>query len=121
VDAHLVRTAELQGIPVDALAQLRGMLVGGLVAPKSSVEKQAWAAKQTGIALGNFLACAAMLDVDACPMEGFMPPQYDEILGLRQKGYTSISLCAVGYRDLGDRFASLPKVRFPQDRLIIHI
>src|ERR1700742_4763182 len=31
VDAHLQHTADVRGIPVDALAQYRGMLVGGIV------------------------------------------------------------------------------------------
>jgi len=121
VDAHIARTAAVQGVPIDALGQLRGMLVGGLVAPRSVEQRKTWAAKQSGIALGNFLACAAMLGVDACPMEGFMPPQYDEILGLAAKGYTSVSLCAVGYRSASDRYAALPKVRFLQERLIVHV
>ena len=57
-------------------------------------------------------------DVDACPMEGFLPSQYDEILGLGAKGYTSVSLCAVGYRVPSDPAAARPKVRFPMKRLI---
>jgi nitroreductase len=89
--------------------------------PKNPVERHAWAVKQTGIALGNFLASAAMLGVDACPMEGFSPPRFDEILGLGKKGFTSDSLCAVGYRAPSDPYASTPKVRFPKDRVIFQV
>jgi len=121
VDAHIARTAEVQGVHLDALAGFRASLVGGLVAGKSAADRRAWAAKQTGIALGNFLASAAMLGVDACPMEGFIPPQYDEILGLEKRGLTSASLCTVGYRSPSDSAATRPKVRFPKDRLIIHV
>jgi nitroreductase len=121
VDAHMGRTAEVQGVTVDALAQFRASLVGAIVQAKTPVERHAWAVKQTGIALGNFLASAAMLGVDACPMEGFLPPQYDEILGLAAKGFTSVALCAVGYRSPGDPFAARPKVRFPMNRVIHHV
>ena len=113
--------AAVQGVPVEALAGFRASLVGGIVASKDSAGRRAWAIKQTGIALGNFLASAAMIGVDACPMEGFMPPQFDEILGLAAKGYTSASLCAVGYRSESDRHAAMPKVRFPKERMIFHV
>jgi nitroreductase len=121
VDAHIARTAEVRGVSVESLPRFRDLLVGGIVAAKNAVERRAWTAKQTGIALGNFLASAAMLGVDACPMEGFLPPQYDEILGLGERGFTSVSLCAVGYRAPGDPYAALAKVRFPKDRVIFHV
>jgi nitroreductase len=119
VDAHISRTAEVQGVTLESLARFRASLIGGIVQAKNETERRSWAAKQTGIALGNFLASAAMLGVDACPMEGFLPPQYDEILGLGAKGFTSVSLCAVGYRSPSDPFAALPKVRFPMSRVIL--
>jgi nitroreductase len=121
VDAHIARTADVQGVSVESLARFRASLVGGLVQAKNAAERRAWAAKQTGIALGHFLASAAMLGVDACPMEGFLPPQYDEILDLGAKGFTSVSLCTVGYRAPGDTYAARPKVRFPKDRIIFHV
>ncbi len=47
---------------------------------------QAWMAKQAYIALGNLLTVCAIEGIDSCPMEGFYPEQYDEILGLSKKG-----------------------------------
>lgn len=121
IDAHIARTAEVQGVPVNSLAQFRASLIGGIVHAKNLSERRSWAAKQTGIALGHFLVSAAMLGVDACPMEGFIPAQYDEILGLGAKGLASVSLCAVGYRASSDPFAALPKVRFPKHRVILEV
>jgi len=121
VDAHIAHTAEVQGVTVESLAPFRAMLVGGLVTAKDPAERRAWAAKQTAIALGNFLTSAALLGIDACPMEGFSPPQYDEILDLGEKGLTSVALCAAGFRAPGDRYGTLPKVRFPKDRVIHHV
>ncbi len=34
------------------------------------------------IALGNFLTCAAAMKIDSCPMTGFDPAGYDQILAL---------------------------------------
>jgi nitroreductase len=121
VDAHVARTAELRGVSPNALGGLRNMLIGGIVNSRSPVERKAWASRQTSIALGNLLTSAAMLSVDACPMEGFDPEQYDEILGLKQKGLTSISLCALGYRLSTDPYATAPKVRFPKKQVVYHL
>jgi nitroreductase len=121
VDAHVARTAEVQGVTIESLARLRASLMGGIVHGKNEAERRIWAVKQTGIALGTFLASVAVLGIDACPMEGFLPPKYDEILGLSAKGLTSVSLCAVGYRSPSDPLAVLPKVRFPVSRVILRV
>jgi nitroreductase len=56
--------------------------------------------------------------VDACPMEGFDPAKYDEILGLPAKGYGATNACALGYRAADDKYAAAKKVRFPAGELI---
>ncbi len=77
VDAHLNNVAKTQGIPVETLAPLRGMLVGGIVKAQDEAARNAWARNQAFIALGNLLTSAALLGIDACPMEGFDRAQYD--------------------------------------------
>ena len=121
VDAHVARTAEVRGVKPEALGGLRNMLVGGIVNAQGPAERRAWAGRQTSIALGTLLTSAALLGVDACPMEGFVPAQYDEILGLNQRGLTSISLCTLGYRSPTDPYASAPKVRFPKEQVVHHL
>ena len=74
-----------------------------------------------GIALGNLLISAALLGIDACPMEGFLPAEYDRILGLKEKGYASLAICTLGYRAGTDSYAQLSKVRFPKDKIIFHV
>lgn len=121
VDAHIAHTAEVRGIPVESLAGFRGMLVGGIVNAMDRPTLNAWAGRQVAIALGNFLTSAALLGIDACPMEGFVPAQYDEILGLGEKGLGAVALCTLGYRSEADTYATLPKVRFPRESVISHI
>src|SRR5271170_1654371 len=110
VDAHLNNVAKAQGIPVEALAALRGMLVGGIVKSMDETARNAWARNQTYIALGNLLTSASLLGIDACPMEGFDRAQYDEILGLKAKGFATAVIATVGYRLPTDKYASAPKV-----------
>ncbi len=121
VDAHIQRTAKLRGIPVESLAGFRGMLVGGIVNAMEPPALQAWAARQAYIALGNLLTSAALLGIDACPMEGFAPAEYDSILGLEARNLTSVAICALGYRASTDAYAGLPKVRFTKEDTIIRV
>jgi nitroreductase len=54
----------------------------------------------------------------SCPMAGFKPNEYDEILGLTAKGFGSVVCCAAGYRDVADKYAAHKKVRFKRDDVI---
>jgi nitroreductase len=62
-----------------------------------------------------------MEEIDACPMEGFQPNSYDELLGLDKLELTSVLVLPVGYRATDDMFASLKKVRRDLDESIIHL
>ena len=73
-----------------------------------------WMEKQVYLSLGTLLLGAAALGIDATPMEGFDFRALDEELDLRGKGYTSVVLCALGYRSEQDFNARLPKSRLPQ-------
>jgi nitroreductase len=121
VDAHIKRTAEVRGISTESLAAFRNMLVGGIVNALNQEHRQSWAARQAYIALGNLLTSAALLGIDACPMEGFVPTQYDAILGLEKLGLKSVAVCALGYRSDSDSYSRFPKVRFPKEAVVVHI
>ncbi len=92
-----------------------------MVNNKSEEERITWAAKQAYIALGVLSAAAADLGIDTCPMEGFQPGKYDEILGLSEKGLTSVVIAAVGFRSSEDVYSKQAKVRRPVEELFIHI
>ena len=64
---------------------------------------------QVYIALGNFLTSAALLGVDACPMEGIEPPKYDEILGLNKQGLATVVAATAGYRAATDKYSQAKK------------
>ncbi len=118
VDRYLARMAEVRGMPAEALAGFKKVLMGDVVhGPRGQVALE-WAARQAYIALGNFMTAAALTGVDTCPMEGFEPPKYDEILGLPAQGYHAVVACAAGYRAADDKYAALPKVRFAASELI---
>lgn len=120
VDAFIKNTAAVRNTSVESLAGYESMIKGS-VNSKSPEQKTTWAAKQAYIALGFLLETAALLEVDAAPMEGFDPAQFDEILGLTEKGLTSVVICALGYRAESDAYATLPKVRKSESELFIQM
>lgn len=112
IDANLMRMAEVRGGTPDALMGFRKMLTGFRDGMEANGGLEQWAKLQAYIALGQFMLSAALLGVDTCPMEGFVPAKFDELLGLETEGWTAAVLCPAGYRHADDRYASLPKVRF---------
>jgi nitroreductase len=118
LDAYVRRIAEVRGATVESLAKYREMMVGDLVHGARSWNINQWAANQVYIALGNFMTAAAVLGVDTCPMEGFEPAKYDQILGLAKKGLAATVVCVAGHRAADDKYAELPKVRFAHEDVI---
>ncbi len=121
IDRYVARTAELRGSTPEALAPFKKMMMGSLEGARAKGFLDTWQTHQVYIALGQFMASAAVLGVDTCPMEGLEPAKYDEILGLAGTGYATVVACAAGYRAGDDKYATLPKVRFPAAEVIRHI
>ena len=80
------------------------------------------AAKQAYIAFANAIVAAAFEEVDATPIEGFVPAKLDAILGLREKGLRSCVILTLGYRQADkDWLVNLKKVRKSKADLITEI
>lgn len=118
IDRYLRRIGEVRGTPMANLTGFRQMMVGSLVEGPVKAVINEWATRQVYIALGNFMTAAAMVGVDTCPMEGFEPDKFDEVLGLGARGLASVVCCAAGYRGGADRQAGLPKVRYPRSEVV---
>ena len=67
------------------------------------------------------LTVCALEGIDACPMEGFIPDEYDRVLDLKSKGLKSVLLMPIGYRSENDPFAAMAKVRKSLDESVLHI
>ncbi len=121
-DAERLATwsTEVRGLPTDALDGYKNMMIGSLTRTPA-VDIDIWMSRQVFIALGNFLTACAVLGVDACPMEGFVPEKYDGVLGLTAKGYAARVVATAGYRHAEDGNAKLKKVRFPHAEMIERI
>ena len=121
VNRWVRRLAEIRGASADSLSAYRGMMVGDVVHGLRGKVGHEWATRQAYIALGNLMTSAAVLGIDACPMEGIVPAEYDRVLGLANTGFSTVVACALGYRAENDRYAKLPKARFAASELIQRI
>lgn len=114
----IARISAVRGVPAASLDFYRDMMLGDVVNGPRGKFAHEWAARQCYIALGNLMTAAAVLGVDACPMEGIAPAEYDKILQLDGTGYKTVVALALGYRAAGDKYASLAKVRYEAADLI---
>lgn len=116
VERHVARVAEVRKVAPASLEGFKKNMLGILSRPPEVL--QAWVARQVYIALGTFLTSAAVLGIDACPMEGIDGAKYDEILGLGVQGYTALCVATAGYRASDDAYALATKVRFPLEQVV---
>lgn len=102
--------------PKEALKDYE-MMMKGFIGRLDEGGKAQWTSKQLYIALGNVMNTLAQMKIDSCPMEGFNPAKFDEILGLNEKWLSSVVVLPIWYRDVNDVSASRPKLRFGKERL----
>lgn len=88
---------------------------------KDIQEIKDWSKNQAYLAMGNLLTVFAAEKIDACPMEGFVPEAYDDLLGLPKKGLRSVLVMPIGFRAEDDVFATFKKVRKDMNDSIIEI
>jgi len=117
VERFVDRIVEVRKVARESLAGFRDAMLGS-VTGRTPEQGDVWAGRQLYIALGMFLASAAMMGVDTCPMEGFEPAKFDEILGLPALGYAATVLATAGYRAADDPIASAAKVRWTVEEAV---
>jgi nitroreductase len=117
VDDYMNNIAETRSIAPEQLTGFSGMMKG-TVTRLGAEGTAVWSAKQAYLALGTLLTAAAIEEVDACPMEGFDASKYDEILGLKDRGLTTVVIAGVGFRAADDAMQHAKKVRKPIGELV---
>ena len=120
VETYIDNVSKTRGVDVSDLLDYKNLINGFLIkAGKDGLNR--WAARQTYIALGIGLVSAATEGVDATPIEGFDNAVLDEVLGLKEKGLSSVVMMALGYRDEEkDLSAKAAKVRRSKTDLFIY-
>ena len=120
VDNFFDNVKDTRATPDEILDPFRNNLKQ-MMNDKSVDERQEWSIRQAYIALGNLMTVCAIEQIDACPMEGFQPKDFDTLLGLQDKGLKSVLLLPVGFRAEDDMFADFKKVRKPLHESVIEM
>lgn len=118
IDNYINNVATTRNIPAEALTGYADFMKGSIGNMPGEV-KPIWTSKQTYIALGNLLNAAAELKIDVTPMEGFVPAQYNEILGLDKLNLNAALVATVGYRHAEDDTQHYAKVRKSNEDLFL--
>jgi nitroreductase len=121
VDRYIERMVAVRGGSKEALQGYRDLMVGSADRAREAGRLDTWMGHQVYIALGQFMASAALLGVDTCPMEGLDAAKFDAILGLAPQGLATLCACPAGYRAADDKYAAAPKVRFAPGEVISHV
>lgn len=120
IEKYMQNISETRGIPVESLDGFSGM-IKGFVAGLDENGKDNWAKKQVYLALSTLINTASFLKIDATPMEGFNPEQFDEILGLDKLELSTAVIATVGYRHEEDATQHFKKVRKSNEELFINL
>ena len=118
--SYFERVKKIRETPDEILDPFKNFLVEDF-GNKSNEELTIWAKNQAYLVLGALLTVCASEGIDACPMEGFLPEAYDELLNLKEKNLKSVLVLPVGYRAKDDIFSSFKKVRRAEEDTIINI
>lgn len=120
VDTYANRAAEVRGKGKDELigyAESMKMYINSM----DDTAKINWGKNQAYISLGTVLAVAAEMRIDTCPMEGFDPIMFTEILDLKTKNLTPVLALPIGYRSTEDVHSKELKVRKKKENFIVRM
>ena len=116
VEEFIASTAEQRKVTTESLQGYQDVVID-FITKLTPPERIEWSQRQTYLALQRLMDSAALLNIDTCPIEGFVPTKYNEILALESKNLTASVCCAIGYRSPEDKYAHSPKSRFPLTKI----
>ena len=120
VEKYFERVKEIRNTPDEIINSFKEYLTT-TISEKTTEDLLSWGKNQAYLALGNLLTVCANEKIDSCPMEGFIPEKYNEVLGLKEKNLSSVLVLPVGYRAEDDIMTHQKKVRKNIDEIVIDI
>lgn len=120
INSYINNIADTRKIDSKTLEGFKNMLINSIT-KKEKNDLYKWASDQIYIALGTFLIACASEKIDACPIGGFIPEEYDAKLELSKHKLKSVVVAAIGYRSEEDKYQHKAKVRAPLNEMIIKL
>ncbi|MFN8791660.1 MAG: NAD(P)H-dependent oxidoreductase [Bdellovibrionales bacterium] len=121
VENFVQKMVSVRGVERSTLQGYYSMMNKNVVENLEPAKGLEWMRRQAYIAMGFLMETAALMDLDSCPIEGLEPEKYDQILGLKEKGWSAIASVALGYRHADDKYQSAKKVRFDRKDVIEYV
>lgn len=120
IDSYFDLEKKIRGTSEDIIGKFRQQLKD-IFKNKSREDINRSAIYQAYISIGTLMTACAHQRIDSCPMEGFNPVKFDDILGLDKLNLRSVLLLPVGYRAEDDIMSGMKKVRKPLEEVIIEM
>lgn len=120
VDTYIERASSIRNVSKESFAGYANSMKM-YISSMDDNAKYTWAKTQAFIALGTVLAAAAEMRVDSCPMEGFEPLKFQEILGLESKNLMPVAILPIGYRSENDVHSKEAKVRKTREEFVLEL
>jgi nitroreductase/dihydropteridine reductase len=120
IDGYFGLIASARGQTPESLDGYKNFMKSTLVG-KTPAEMSIWATNQVYLNMGTLLTACAAMEIDSCPMEGFSPAGYNEVLELDKMGLEAVLVMPIGIRASDDSVAILKKVRKPLEEAVITI
>lgn len=120
VEKYFNLVKEIRNTPDSVINPFKEFLTSE-IEKKNQEELYLWNKNQAYLAMGNLLTVCALEKIDACPMEGFTPEKYDEVLNLEEKNLTSVLVLPVGFRANDDYMKDLKKVRKQVNEVVLEL
>ncbi len=117
---YFQRVKAIRNTPDEIINPFKEYLVN-TIEGKSYEDLISWAKNQAYLAMGNLLTVCAQEQIDSCPMEGFIPEKYDEVLDLTSKNLASVLVLPIGYRAQDDFMKDQKKVRKNIEDIVLEI
>lgn len=120
VKRYFERVKNIRNTPDEIINPFKEFLVGKIDG-QTKEELISWAKNQAYLAMGNLLTVCAHEKIDSCPMEGFEPDKYDEVLQLKDRNLSSVLVLPIGYRAEDDFMNGQKKVRKNLEDIVLEI
>ena len=120
IDAYFDLEKDIRGTSEEIVGKFRNQLKS-IYKNKDREQIDTSAIYQAYISLGTLMTVCAEERIDSCPMEGFNPVKFDDVLELEKMNLRSVLLLPVGFRADEDIMSSMKKVRKPLEQVIIEV
>lgn len=122
IDKHIDNINSKINTPLGHLLKLKSRLLELFVERANRQNfNTVFATNQAYIAVGNLITSLAILNIDACPMEGFDVVQLSNTLELHRYGLKPAVIIPIGYRSVNDSARTTKKVRRPLEESILRL